>query len=89
MEDMKTEVSFNGSYQGERDKIKLINKLIKKDNNNNSIIDTTKYSQYHHIQLEEIEMETQESFFDYVFEDMRLFEQARKRAKEKLFLHFP
>ena len=76
---MKVEISFNGSYQGERDKIKLINKLIKK-NNSNGIIDTTKYPQYHHIQLEEIEIETQESFFDYVFEDMRIFDQARQEG---------
>ncbi len=89
MEDMKTEVSFNGSYQGERDKIELINKLIKKNNNNNSIIDTTNYPQYHHIQLEEIEMETQESFFDYVFEDMRIFDKARQDSYKKLQLYFP
>lgn len=89
MEDMKTEISFNGSYQGERDKIELINKLIKKDLNKDSVIDTNKYPQYHHIKLKEIEIQTQESFLDYVFEDMRVFDQARKDGCGKLQLYFP
>jgi hypothetical protein len=88
MEDMKTEINFNGAYQGERDKIELINKLVKKDLNQDSVIDTNKYSQYHHIELEEIEIQTQESFFDYVFEDMRVFDQARKDSCGRLRLHF-
>lgn len=81
MEDMKTEVSFNGSYAGEKDKIELINKLI-----GNGVINNP---QYHDIKIEEIDMQTQESFFDYVFEDMRVFDQARQDGYRKLQSHFP
>ncbi len=33
--------------------------------------------QYHYIQFKEIESETQENFFDYIFEDMDVFQRAR------------
>ncbi len=76
VEDMKLEMSFNGCYQGERDKIELINKLAK-----DGIIKDPKY---HQIELKEIEPETQESFFDYIFEDMDVFQRARKKALAEL-----
>jgi hypothetical protein len=76
VEDMKLEMSFNGSYQGERDKIELINNLIKDG--------TIKDPRYQLVKLKEIEPETQESFFDYIFEDMELFQRARKNALTKL-----
>jgi hypothetical protein len=76
VEDMKLEISFNGCYQGERDKIMMINKLIKDG--------TIKDPKYHWIKLKEIEPETQESFFDYIFEDMDIFQRARKKALVEL-----
>ena len=85
MEDMKTEIGFNGAYQGERDKIELINKLIRKNN----LVDPSNSAKFHLIKLEEIEIRTQESFFDYVFEDMRVFDRAREEANRKLRLHLP
>jgi hypothetical protein len=76
MEDVKAEITFNGAYQGERDKIMLMNRLIEK----NLITDPA----FHTVDLHEIEMETQETFFDYVFEDVRLFDRAHARGKDAL-----
>jgi hypothetical protein len=75
LEDLKTETSFNGSYAGERDKILLINKLVKDGELNPE--------KYHEIVLEEIEVKTQEGFFDYVFEDRSLFDRAREEANDR------
>jgi hypothetical protein len=72
LEDMKTEISFDGAYHGERDKILLVNEWLRK-----GTLDPTKY---HKIELVELEIETQESFFDYVFENMAMFRKARDRA---------
>lgn len=74
-EDLKTEVSFNGLYQAERDKIMLINRLVH---------DKMLPNDYQHVHLVELEIETQESFFDYVFEDLDVFVSARTRADLKL-----
>lgn len=71
-EDLKTEVFFNGSYQGERDKIQLVNKFIEK-----GVIPAEKY---HPIDLREIEIETQRGFFDYIFENIGTFDRARELA---------
>lgn len=81
VEDMKLEISFNGSYQGERDKVLLVNKLI-----HDGVITDPRYIK---IDLCEIEIETQESFFDYIFEDMRVFDQARVNAAEVFRRHQP
>lgn len=72
VEDLKTETSFNGSYAGERDKIKLINRFIK-----DGVITRKKY---HIIDLIEIEIDTQERFFDYINEKMSVFDRAKKKA---------
>jgi hypothetical protein len=76
-EDMKTEIAFNGSYQGERDKILLINKLI----DGNMLVSDNRY---HRVDLVEIEMETQEGYLDYISEDVRIFERAKRIALKKL-----
>ncbi len=74
-EDMKTEIMFNAAYSGERDKIMLINKLI----------DEKKLpADYHKIELVEIEIKNQESFFDYIFERKKVFDYAREKAKALL-----
>lgn len=78
-EDLKTEVSFNGLYQGERDKIKLINRLIEDD-----AFSEEYRRKYQRVQLIELEIESQESFFDYVFEDMEVFHSSRDRGNTTL-----
>ncbi len=75
LEDMKTEINFNGTYAGERDKILLINKPLKEK----ALSD----QKYHHIDLVEIEIATQPSFFDYVFEKQHVFDAARADASNK------
>ncbi len=80
VEDLKTETSFNGTYAGERDKIQLINKLIR---NNYFREDMVLEKNYHEIELVEIEIGTQEGFFDYINEKMSVF----NRAKEKSLLY--
>jgi len=72
LEDMKTEIAFNGTYIGERDKIQLINKLISQN--------ALKENKYKHIELSEIELQTQEGFFDYIFEDLNLFDHSRRQS---------
>jgi hypothetical protein len=70
-EDMKTKVGFNGSYEGERDKLMLINKLLG---------DGLLNANYHKVELQEIEIEVERGYFDYIFEDMDVFATARERA---------
>ncbi len=79
-EDLKTEVFFNGSYQGERDKIQLVNKLIEDGFIPKEGVTTNdgKLKKYREVDLREIEMETQRGFFDYVFEDINVFDRARE-----------
>ena len=74
-EDLKTEVFMNGAYQGERDKIKLVNKLLEKQ-----ALDP---SQYHPISLVEVEIEVQRGYFDYIFEDKSIFDRARGETLKK------
>lgn len=73
LEDLKTEITFNGTYIGERDKIQLINKLISEN--------ALKENKYKHIELSEIELQTQEGFFDYIFEDLKMFDLSRRQSK--------
>ncbi len=75
LEDLKTETSFNGTYAGERDKIELINKLVKKGDGQSTILD-----EYHYIDLIEVEIQTQEGFFDYTYEKMEVFNNAREQT---------
>jgi hypothetical protein len=83
LEDMKTEMSFNGSYQGERDKVFLVNNVLKKLMADGLVQQGQTYRNYHQVTLHEIEMETQERFFDYVFEDMDVFERAYENAMKE------
>jgi PAS domain-containing protein len=75
-EDLKTEVSLNGIYAGEREKILTINKL--RDEN------VALQEKYHHIELVEIELgvDVQRGFYDYVFEDPNVFEAAYGRTMQ-------
>ena len=54
-EDLKAEVFMNATYQGERDKIELINKLL-----NDKVLDKSRYG---HIHLEEVEIEVPARIF--------------------------
>jgi hypothetical protein len=73
LEDLKTEMSFNGTYLAERDRILLVNKWIR-----DGVLDASKF---HEIGIYEIEVEVQQSFFDYVFEKMDVFTAARDKAR--------
>jgi hypothetical protein len=85
MEDMKTEVFFNGSYQGERDKLMLLEKLRERvtsavaEGNTRELILSDPYM--HCAKLHEIEIESQESFYDYIFEDLPVFDRSRDRSR--------
>lgn len=68
--DLETEVAFNGAYVGERDKIDLINKLVREHELKN----------FHPIKLIEIEIRRQRGFFEYLFEDEPTFADARNQA---------
>ncbi|PYF13256.1 hypothetical protein C8J30_101645 [Rhodobacter viridis] len=73
LEDLKTEVAFNGIYHAERDRMVMVNRWIKE-----GVICDPRFSP---IDIYEIEVETQRSFFDYVFESMEVFEDARALAR--------
>lgn len=81
MEDLKTKVSFNGCYAGERHQIELVNKFLKADAFKHGAGGKSKY---HHIHLEEIEMKTARGFFGYVFEDLTVFDEAYETAMKRL-----
>ncbi|WP_444460024.1 hypothetical protein [Rhodobacter capsulatus] len=74
LEDMKTEVSFNGIYAAERDRMLMVNRWIAA-----GILRDPRFAP---IEIYEIEVETQRSFFDYVFESMDVFENARGLGRE-------
>jgi hypothetical protein len=77
LEDMKTEMAFDGSYRCERDKVEIINKLL-----DDKAFSEEKRDKYHPVNLYEIELQKPRSFFDYVFEDERVFTSAREQAKK-------
>ncbi|KQB15651.1 hypothetical protein H9N28_07825 [Rhodobacter capsulatus] len=74
LEDMKTEVAFNGIYAAERDRMLMVNRWIAA-----GILRDPRFAP---IEIYEIEVETQRSFFDYVFESMEVFENARSLGHE-------
>jgi hypothetical protein len=80
-EDMKTEISFNGCYSAERDQVYLINKLLD-DNLINK--DTQKGSQYHHIELVEVEIQKQRGFFEYALESQDVFDDAVQLTRDNI-----
>lgn len=76
IEDLKTEVGFNGAYAGERDQICLINALVERGD--------LSLDRYHPIRLHEIEIKEQRGFMDYVFEKMEVFERAYEQSMKEL-----
>jgi len=73
LEDLKTEIGFDGSYCGERYQIELINKLLDE-------LNAAKDGKYHHIDLQEIEIRKPRGYFDYVFENEEVFTDAYEDA---------
>ncbi len=84
LQDLKTEVNFNGSYAGERDKIKLMNRLIGDKAIKKKM---RRRKNYHHVELREFEISTQEGYFDYSGEDIEVFDQAYQQAADTFVLH--
>lgn len=79
--DLKTEVNFNGAYHRERDTIDLVNRMLQKRQIEKQAVDQ---EGYHEVKVVEIEMTTQESFFDYLREDVGVFDNAYTRAIKQL-----
>ncbi len=75
LEDLKTEIGFDGAYCGERYQIELINKLLDKK----KMVDGDKY---HHIDLQELEIRQPRGFFDYVFESEKVYDDAYEDAMQ-------
>lgn len=81
VEDLKTEVGFNGAYAAELGQIRLINKLL-----SDGAFPRQKACRYHHVEVEEIELEMQRGYFDYVMESSEVFERAHTEASTR-FAH--
>jgi hypothetical protein len=75
LEDLKTEIAFDGSYCGERYQIQLINRLLGKN--------VAASSKYHQIELEEIEIKKPRGYFDYLFENELVFTDAYEDAMQR------
>jgi hypothetical protein len=75
---LKTAVNFNGSYSAERDKILLVNRLMKMP----GIGEALKKEGFHEIQLIECEPKKNPDFFDYAHESPEVFKEAYNRARE-------
>ncbi len=74
-EDLKTEVAFDGAYAGERNQIQLINKLLAEGQ--------LTQGKYHPIELQEIEINVQRGFFDYLYEKLDVFDAAAATAARR------
>ncbi len=75
LEDLKTEIGFDGSYCGERYQIQLVNKLL-----GAKAVDADRY---HPIDLQEIEIRQPRGFFDYLFESEQVFDDAHLAALQR------
>jgi hypothetical protein len=75
LQDMRTEVFFNGAYAAERNQILMVDKLRK-----DHALSAAAAKRYRKIDLVEIEIEVQRGFFDYTRESMDVFDAAEKQA---------
>jgi len=92
--DLETEVSFNGAYIGERDKIDLMNKVGSEMRDILEQLTKTgvpvpsqlrdKLDKYHQIDVIDVDIETQRGYFDYVFEDMDTFRRGKALGRKHL-----
>lgn len=78
IEDMKTEIGFNGGYSAERDQIMLINKFLAK-----GYLNPEQGRGFHHVDLVELEIDVQRGYFDYMIESQDVFERGQRMATEK------
>lgn len=76
IEDLKTEVAFNGAYAGERHQINLINALLDRG--------MLPADRYHPIALHDVEIDLQRGYLDYVFERLDVFDRARQQSIDSL-----
>lgn len=79
MEDLKTEVAFNGAYSAERDQLLLVNQWIA-----DGLLDRQPGARYHTVALEEIEIASQRGYFDYIMESIDVFDHARDEARRRM-----
>jgi hypothetical protein len=79
MEDLKTEVNFNGAYSAERDQLLLINRLLAE-----GALSARAAARYHPVALEEIEIDLQRGYFDYAMESLTVFDRAHAQAVPRL-----
>ncbi|MFO0949869.1 MAG: hypothetical protein U0835_01695 [Isosphaeraceae bacterium] len=73
---LKTAVNFNGSYSAERDKILLVNKLMRMP----GVGEALKEEGFHEITLVELEIDRDPDFFDYARESLDVFDDAYEKA---------
>jgi hypothetical protein len=83
LEDLKTKLSFNGAYIGEKYQIELVNKLLEDIDEHKPGAECMR-QKYHHITVKEIEMDRPRGFFGYVFEDLRVFDEAYRKSMLEL-----
>lgn len=77
VEDLKTEVSFNGAYSAERNQVLLVNKLLA-----DGAFTAEARRRYREVQLEEIEVDMQRGYLDYLLESMEVFEAAERKGEQ-------
>lgn len=76
LEDLKTEIGFDGAYCGERYQIQLINRLLDR-------LNAAGDGSYHHIDLQELEIRRPRGYFDYLFESEEVFNDAYEDAIQR------
>lgn len=94
LEDLKTKLTFNRAYEGERDQILLVNKLVQDQVLQAPGSATAGNGQdrgedgfYHRIDLVEVEIQQQRGYLDYAFEDLSVFDDAHALALEAFRKH--
>ena len=74
VQDLKTQVYFDGAYDAERGQIQLVNALVAAGD--------LPAEKYHDIRLHEIQLQERRAFLDYVFEDEEVFDLGYARGAE-------
>ena len=76
VQDLKTQVYFDGAYAAERAQIQLVNTLVEAGE--------LPADRYHHIDFHEIQLGQRRGVLDYVFEDEEVFDLGYARARDVL-----
>jgi hypothetical protein len=77
-EDLKTEISFNAAYLGERFRIELVNRCLERGAFTKEFIQR---EGYHPIKIYEVEPRTAQPFVTYFTENIEMFNEAYEEAK--------